>query len=267
MNYYSPLQLREIFHLEFLRRLGQKIKAQQYALKGGVNLRFFFHSRRYSEDMDLDVKMIGVKPLQDIVMAILGQPALGDVLKAFGAEKVVAPDISHAKQTETTQRFKIHLITLSGEDLFTKIEFSRRGLSGTPILEVVSSTVLRGYKVPPLLVSHYDGFCAINQKVEALAGRPVSQARDIFDIFLLSAQYQENAADKIKISPARLKQALDNLYSIGFTQFAQTVLAYLEPEEKNVYNSEKAFDEMKLRVADFIEELKKHGQAGHSDKD
>jgi len=259
MNYYNQLQLREIFHLEFLRRLGQKLKVGHYVLKGGVNLRFFFHSRRYSEDMDLDVKTIGVKPLQDIVMAILQQSALADVLKSFGIERVIAPDISRAKQTETTQRFKIHLVTLSEEDLFTKIEFSRRGFSGTPIIESVSSAVLRGYKAPPLIVPHYDSLCAMHQKVKALAGRPVSQARDIFDIFLLSTQYQKNTADKIKISASRLKQALDNLYSISFTQFAQTVLAYLEPEEKNVYNNEKAFDEIKLRVVDFIEELKNHG--------
>jgi hypothetical protein len=39
---YAPLQLWELFHLEVLRRLAQKLKPGQYALKGGVNMRFFF---------------------------------------------------------------------------------------------------------------------------------------------------------------------------------------------------------------------------------
>jgi hypothetical protein len=38
---FDPFQLREIFHLEFLRRLGGKLSPKSYALKGGVNMRFF----------------------------------------------------------------------------------------------------------------------------------------------------------------------------------------------------------------------------------
>ena len=45
---YTLLQIREVFHMEFLRVLGKKIKPSYYALKGGVNLRLFFHSIRYS---------------------------------------------------------------------------------------------------------------------------------------------------------------------------------------------------------------------------
>ena len=58
---YSALQIRELFHLEFLRCLSRKIRAEFYALKGGVNLRFFFKSFRYSEDMDIDVHTISVE--------------------------------------------------------------------------------------------------------------------------------------------------------------------------------------------------------------
>jgi hypothetical protein len=52
--YYS-LQQREVFHLEFLRWFGRKLDYRYYALKGGVNMRLFFGSMRYSEDMDLDL--------------------------------------------------------------------------------------------------------------------------------------------------------------------------------------------------------------------
>jgi len=55
---YTHLQLREVFHLEFLRWFGKRVRTNYYALKGGVNLRFFFNSFRYSEDMDLDTHTI-----------------------------------------------------------------------------------------------------------------------------------------------------------------------------------------------------------------
>lgn len=52
---FSDTQIREVFHFLFLERLLKISDAGIYVLKGGVNLRFFFLSPRYSEDMDLDV--------------------------------------------------------------------------------------------------------------------------------------------------------------------------------------------------------------------
>ena len=60
---FNSLQQREIFHLEFLRWFSRKVEAKYYALKGGVNMRFFFSSLRYSEDMDIDVSDLGVEVL------------------------------------------------------------------------------------------------------------------------------------------------------------------------------------------------------------
>ena len=188
----NPLQIREVFHLEFLRWFARKLEADQYVLKGGVNLRLFFKSIRYSEDLDIDVKDARVERIKKTVMDILAARGFTASLKSFGIDKVVAPDLARAKQTETTQRFKIHLLTAGGEDLFTKIEFSRRGLKGSQVVESVSSEILRAYKMAPLLVPHYDTASAMAQKIQALAQRTVLQARDIFDLFILSSQYEES---------------------------------------------------------------------------
>jgi len=164
---YSPLQLREIFHLEFLRWLSKKIRTDFYVLKGGVNLRFFFKNIRYSEDMDLDIRSIEVEKLKEIVMNILNSSLFQNNLRVFGIEKVISPDIIKAKQTQTTQRFKIHLITTRGEDLFTKIEFSRRGFKGEISIEPVPEYILREYKITPVIVPHYDIYSMVIQKIEA----------------------------------------------------------------------------------------------------
>ena len=181
---YNSLQLIELFHLIFLRWFSQKVKANLYIIKGGANLRFFFNSVRYSEDMDIDIRGIGVAELKKIVMAILVSPSFGEILKPFAIERIVAPNITLAKQTETTQRFKIHLITRSGEDHFTKIEFSRRKDSmeeGCLSLPGIHVNVSRPEKIKvkaqdrtgKVFVEEYDGLMAkvIQHEMDHLSGK------------------------------------------------------------------------------------------------
>ncbi|MDP2923614.1 MAG: nucleotidyl transferase AbiEii/AbiGii toxin family protein [Candidatus Omnitrophota bacterium] len=252
---YNYLQLREIFHLEFLRWFGRKVKAEYYTLKGGVNLRFFFNSFRYSEDMDIDIERIKVSVLRDKVMEILESFTFADNFRPFGIIKIVSPDITKAKQTETTQRFKVHLITSAGEDLFTKVEFSRRGFKKGIIVEPVSNTILRAYKISPLLAPHYNIQSALAQKIDAIISRVVIQARDIFDFYILSSQYRSGNREKIKIPVDKLKKAYENIFEVSFEQFSDTVLSYLSKEDVQQYNSAKVWDEIKLKTADFIKEL------------
>jgi len=255
-KFYTSLQMREAFHLEFLRWFSQKVEATRYCLKGGVNLRLFCRSIRYSEDMDIDITNVRVEGLQKIVMGILSGRGFTDSLKFLGIEKIVPPDMAKAKQTETTQRFKIHLLTSAGEDLFTKIEFSRRGMKGNTIVEPVSASILRSYKMGPLLVAHYDVTSAVVQKIHALAQRTVLQARDIFDLFVLSSQYEKGQQEKILISKAVLKTAYDNIFLVEYLQFRDSVVAYLEVDDQKTFSSSSAWDEIKLKTANFLEEFK-----------
>jgi len=253
---FNPLQIREVFHLEFLRWFARKLEADHYVLKGGVNLRLFFKSIRYSEDMDIDVKGARVGKIQKTVMEILEARGFTDSLKSFGIEKVVLPDLAKAKQTETTQRFKVHLLTSGGEDLFSKIEFSRRGLKGSQVVEAVSSEILRAYKMAPLVVPHYDAASAVAQKIHALAQRTVLQARDIFDLFVLNSQYEDSEGSKIEISRTILQTAHDNIFLVEFPQFRGTVVAYLGAEDQKTHSSPAVWDEIKLKTAHFLEEVK-----------
>lgn len=254
---YSPLQIREIFHLEFLKWFGRKVKPGQYAIKGGANMRFFFNSFRYSEDMDLDIRGVSIGALKAAVIGILEAGSFKASLKPFGIGDVVGPDMTKAKQTETTQRFKAHLLTLSGEDLFTKLEFSRRGFKGEIIVQPVSDIILRLYKLAPLLVPHYDSSATIIQKIIALATRAAIQARDVFDIYILSSQYKPSKVRAINIQTSKLKKACENIFEISFEQFRDTVISYLSLEDQGLYNSESSWDEIKLKTANFIEELRK----------
>lgn len=260
MNLYNSLQLREVFHIEFLRWLARRVRPYDYALKGGVNLRFFFKSLRYSEDMDIDISRIRVDILRDIVLKILNTPAFNDALKTFGCQRVIHPDISKAKQTATTQRFKIHFINSEGLDLFTKIEFSRRGFKGEIVCEPISDIVMREYKILPLMISHYDRISTILQKIEALALRSVIQARDIFDLYVLSTQYDKNADIPEKFNASLFKNARKNIFEIDFRQFRDTVISYLSPDDQYIYDKAFLWDEIRLKTENFIEEIEKKCQ-------
>jgi len=255
--FYTHLQIREVFHLEFLRWFARKLEAEKYRLKGGVNMRFFFQSIRYSEDMDIDVTGVRVERVKKAVMDILNSRGFSDNLKSFGIEQIVPPNMTKAKQTTTTQRFKIHLLTASGEDLFTKIEFSRRGLKGFQVVEPVRSEILRAYKMAPLIIPHYDAASAVIQKIHALAGRTAVQARDIFDLFILRSQCEPSKHNKTEVSRSVLKTAHENLFMVDFPQFRDTVVAYLGEDDKKAYSTPALWDEIKLNTAQFLEEFKK----------
>ena len=255
---YSELQIREVFHLEFLRYFGRRVKPYFYALKGGVNLRLFFNSIRYSEDMDLDVKGIGVYSLKECVMNILRMPAFEGNLKPFGIKQIIPPEIEHAKQTETTQRFKIHLITSADVDLFTKIEFSRRSVSGEAVVQAPLESLLRAYKIGPVLIPHYGIQPAVMQKIRALAGRAVIQARDIFDLYMLNSQYSPSKAETaMPVQKSVFLKAHENVFEVKFAVFRDTVVAYLPPEDQPVYNNPSVWEEIQLKTAGFIEQLEK----------
>ena len=209
MEVYNHLQIREIFHLEFLRWLAKKVKMQFYVLKGGCNLRFFFKNIRYSEDMDVDIQGISVETLKEKVWGILTSPLFKENLDSFGIKEVIPPNITKSKQTQTTQRFKIHLITSDNQDLFTKIEFSRRGFKGNILIEPVDECILRIYRIPPVIVPHYDISSTIIQKIEAILYRRILQPRDIFDLYILSTQFKTSQKN-IKIKRLKFKEEIQD---------------------------------------------------------
>ena len=218
-------------------------------------MRFFQNSFRYSEDVDLNVRIIRVDVLRDKVMQILKSIPFQNNLKPFGIDKIVPPDMKKAKQTPTTQRFKVHLITPQNEDFFTKIEFSRREFKNNIKIETASNAILREYKLAPVLIPHYDTISAISQKLDALAKREITQARDAFDVYILISQIESSDKEKIKSSLENIKKARKNTYEIGFEQFKDTVVSYLLKEDQNIYNSPLVWDEIKLKVVNFISEL------------
>jgi hypothetical protein len=232
---YSSRELREAFHFCFLERLLKTAEANLFVLKGGVNLRFFFGSPRYSEDMDFDVVAGNVTTLRKNGYKVLNDAALRRTLRTYGIVDLQINDPARAKHTETTQRFRVQLITGAGEALPSKIEFSRRAPveAGGREIAQVDSGIARHYQRLAFRCQHYDGTAAVVQKVLALAGRPVTQARDVFDLDILQRGGHTRGLDlRTLVSEEQRATALANLRDLSFDDFSGQVLEFLDDEER-----------------------------------
>jgi predicted nucleotidyltransferase component of viral defense system len=78
----ADIQSIERFHLLFLDQLGRRLDKKMYALKGGCNLRFFWKSIRYSEDIDFDVHTVAKHTLQKNVDQILKSTGFEQILRS-----------------------------------------------------------------------------------------------------------------------------------------------------------------------------------------
>jgi len=249
MNTYSSRQSVELFHLLFLSQLVRKLDKRFYALKGGGNLRFFFKSPRYSEDIDLDVQSISVTLLRKRINHILDSKPFRDILQVRDIE---IEHITEHKQTETTQRWKLGLIVSHQEKpLPTKIEFSRRGLDKHVKFEPISPEVIRTYDLPLILVNHYPAETTCIQKIRALISRKTAQARDVFDLYLLLASRVEKVdlPDKLR---SKINEVKENIFSMDFVIFKSQVISYLEPEDQSGFDSKEVWDNIRLHVVEAL---------------
>jgi hypothetical protein len=247
---HSARALTELFHLVFTRALFAGSSDQDlFAVKGGAALRFWFASPRYSEDIDFDVATLARGTLANKVDRLLRAPVVTAPLARHGVELV---DISAPKQTETTQRWKVGLRAAGLPSVLrTKIEFSRRGAIEGTVQEPVGEGVVRSWALPPFLGRHYSAPHAIRQKIEALAGRPATQARDLFDLHLLLAR-PDGRIDPL-VDRERLRVAIDRAVGIGFDEHAAGVVAFLEPDHAALYRDSASFDAMQDAVIGRLE--------------
>jgi len=246
----QDIRLREIFHYCFLERLLRASDPGIYILKGGVNLRFFFRSPRYSEDMDLDVLAGSVPTLKKNGYKILQDPAFARSLRTYGVERLALSDPAKAKQTATTQRFRLQLVTTAGESYPTKIEFSRRAKNapGGPA-EPVDPEIARAYNRSPLICRHYAGSEAVVQKIKALAGRPAAQARDVFDLNLLVGS-GHSAGTRI---PEKLaERAAENTVSLDYDAFRGHVLEFIPANDRRAFEGPAAWARIQQTVLDVL---------------
>lgn len=250
----KSVNYREVFHLLFLKQLFSISDPTLYALKGGVNLRFFFQSPRYSEDMDLDAFGGSVQTLKKNGYKILEDKAFRRALQVFGIRDLDINDPTKAKQTSTTQRFRLRLVTESGIALPTKVEFSRRDVPTEEIVtETIPSETMRLYGQLGFSCRHYTGGGAFLQKIRALAGRDTPQCRDVFDLHILKlAGYGSKDLIAQNIELATITKAVATIDQLEFEDFQGQVVEFLEECEKSRYGTNSSWDQIRLEILELL---------------
>lgn len=247
--YYMPtsLELRELFHLMFLRHFGDRFPDRNWAVKGGICLRFFHRSQRLSEDMDLDIEPnILVGTLQKGVEHILSGRAFMSNLSSRGITRM---EFSAPKQTPTTQRWKISLATGGARPLTTKLEFSRRSRRISCTKGIPSMDVLERHLYPPFTSRYYGAGAMVAQKVAAMADSGRNASRDLFDLdHLLSSLGTGREQYEMLVGKADIRSAIANASRFTWRSFKEEVLPYLEPSVIGSFQGQEGFLALQSRV-------------------
>lgn len=230
----------ELFHLLFLRQLEEKLDKKLYSLKGGCNLRFFYKSIRYSEDIDFDVAIISKAILENKINKILENTNFKQILQSKNIEII---QFNAVKQTETTQRWKLLLRNANSTvPIPTKIEFSKRKMDQGVVYAAIDAELLQQYNLYPIICNHYEKNTAFMQKIQALIGRTETQARDVFDLKLLLDQ--NVSVDLNSFRPTDIERAIENIHTISYDDFKGQVIAYLMDKYQNFYDSAEKWNEI-----------------------
>jgi hypothetical protein len=254
----SPVAARELTHLLVLKALAG-LREGAVTAKGGVNLRLFFGSLRYSEDMDLDGTADDSAAIRRRLNGLFEDREFTLRLQRFGI-RGLDPGEGPNKDTETTFRYKFGVIVGGGVRYPTKVEvsFRKRHAADRAALEAPDPGILKTYSLDTLEVRHYVREAAVRQEIDALGGRREAQARDVFDLHVLVPNAAAGALLEFLakgLHHDRLKEAHNRALAMSDREYAGQVFEFLGAEARARYGTESMWDELRLRVATLIEDV------------
>ena len=251
-----PVEITEGFHLAFLQALTTRADPDAWALKGGGNLRFFYGSARFSEDIDLDTFDIEPWTFQDRIDRTLASDLLKRTLGTLGSS---IEYVNPKERSETKSKWVIGLRHLAESDpAYTQIEVSHREYPYRAFVKV--EPVSEGAVIPYAaalrrpIFGHYLPRAAIAQKIDALWGRDVRQPRDVFDLDRL-IRIAPDAVPRGSVDEAGLRAAITRIFEIGYDEYRAKVLTFIEPDSLPLYEPIDAWESMQMTVAECLERL------------
>lgn len=251
-----PIEITEGFHLAFMQALATRANPAAWALKGGGNLRFFYGSARFSEDIDLDTFDIEPWVFQDRIDQALASDLLKRTLGTLGSH---IDYVNPKERSETKSKWVLGLRhTSETEPVYTQIEVSHREYPYRDFVKVEPVSQAAGAPYAAALrrptIGHYLPRAAIAQKIDALWGRDVRQPRDVFDLDLLF-RIAPDALSRGDVDEADLRAAISRLFEIGYDEYRAKVLSFIESAVLPLYEPVDVWEGMQMTVATRLEGL------------
>jgi hypothetical protein len=104
------------------------------------------------------------------------------------------------------------------------------------------------------MANHYPAPIVWRQKIGAVLSRTTSQARDVFDLYLLLEAGLKSTATLTRDKKPDVVQIKETVLAVDFGQFKSQVVSYLEPDLQPQYDSEETWDAMRWRVIEALGE-------------
>jgi hypothetical protein len=104
----------------------------------------------------------------------------------------------------------------------------------------------------------YTRSAAVRQKITALASRTHVQARDVFDLFVLGGgtlRGIDTCFLRRWLDDATLRNARGRALEISHAEYSDTVLAYLDPAQREQLQDENTWIARQLFVGDLIDQI------------
>jgi hypothetical protein len=257
---YIPtgIQAREAVHVLLLRELNQVVGGSATTLKGGVNLRLFWRSVRYSEDMDLDGDSEFSMAIRSRIRSAIEEGRLLRDLRLLGL-RGIDPGEGPNKDTDTVFRYKFNVLGGGDVRYSTKVEVSFRPRHPADVVEQgpADRSITDRYlpRASTINVSHYGRLAAKRQKLVALSGRTIVQARDVFDLHVLGLHERQSDWSELaaQVDASTLASGLDRALEISYPEFEGQVVEFLSDEARRVFGDRLAWEGIQLMVAQGIE--------------
>ncbi|HLA77945.1 MAG TPA: nucleotidyl transferase AbiEii/AbiGii toxin family protein, partial [Vicinamibacteria bacterium] len=225
-----------------------RLDRASWVVKGGVNLRAWFGSLRYSEDLDLDLVRGSVLSLREKVDKLLasGRSGTCSAPKVFGW--CGAPSRNRRRRpsggsSSSKRRAAPFLCTPAWSS-------AAGGATEEFVLAPVRPEIVQPYGLPAPTANHYTARAALRQRIEALAGRAQTQARDVWDLDYL---LRTTGATPGPLTPAQgktLAAALERAMGLPFEVYKAQVVPYQVPHVVYVASLART-KRIKTEVADY----------------
>lgn len=221
-----------------------------------MNLRLFFQSVRYSEDIDLDGVPEFSQAIRSTIKGVFRDRTFLRRIRQLGIRGLDPGE--GPKDTSTTFRYKFGVVLPGDVRHPTKVEvsFRPRHPGDRTVTEPVPSRFVEEYDITPIPICRYVLDAAVRQKIQALGGRNLAQARDVFDLHALVGG---DVSDEMlgflagALTRNQLDAAHERAFSITFAEYKGQVIEFLATEARETYGTEGAWDEMRLEAAALID--------------
>jgi hypothetical protein len=198
-----------------------------------------------------------------VLLRALAERLQGRVAGALGILQASLIGGRSSKSTDTTLRCKIELVGRGGIRPPTKIDVSYRDRceGDEHAVSPANDSAVREYlrpDDPPLLLPSYTRPATIRQKINALASRTHVQARDVFDLFVLgdgTLRGIDTGFLRRWLDDATLRNARGRALEISHAEYSDTVLAYLDPAQREQLQDENTWIARQLFVGDLIDQI------------